>query len=218
MNWFSRAAAVPALLFFATLHFAVSAHAVDTVTEPEKRLFLGIPQQCAFLQAENLLLMANGGGVYAFDAASGAQRWHRYLVSPRGYQGVTFGKRQVLGWSVQGVFLLDAATGRETWWRRDSQCGEIYSARLSPDESRVVTICDQGCLLYGVTDRTQRVLPDRFFTTRRTSQDRIVHGGLRSCRLAQQRAVQGSPSLISGLPESSQKPRFYPRKVKKPKC
>jgi WD40 repeat protein len=159
MNWFSRAAAVPALLFFATLHFAVSAHAVDTVTEPEKRLFLGIPQQCAFLQAENLLLMANGGGVYAFDAASGAQRWHRYLVSTRGYQGVTFGKRQVLGWSEQGVFLLDAATGRETWWRRNSQCGDVYAARLSPDESRAVVIGERGCLLYGVTDRTQRVLP-----------------------------------------------------------
>ena len=135
------------------------AHAVDTVTEPEKCLLHATPYEYAFLEKENLLITVNRGGVYAYDVASGERRWHRYLVSARGNLGVHFGKRQVLGWSDQGVFLLDAATGKETWWRRDKQCGDINNAVLSPDESRVLLICERGSILYGVAEHTQRVLP-----------------------------------------------------------
>ena len=151
---------VSVLLSGAALLGAPFAHAAgELVTEPERCIFLGAPYEFAFMQAENLLLMNNRGGLYAFDIASGEQRWHRYLASPGGYVGAAFGKRQVLGWSDQGVFLLDAVTGRETWWRRDSQCGQAYQASLSPDESRVVLCCERGSLLYGVTDHSQRVLP-----------------------------------------------------------
>ncbi len=147
------------LLMICALWTCLAARAVDTVTEPEKCLFRGAPYQYAYLEKEDLLLTANNGGVYVYDVASGEQRWHRYLVSPRGYQGVSFGRRQVLGWSDQGVFLVDAATGKETWWRRDTQHGEVYQAVLSPDESRVLMVCERGSILYGVADRTQRVLP-----------------------------------------------------------
>ncbi len=141
---------------------ATAAHgqeSVVTVTEPEKCLFLGTPGRLAYLQEDNLVLMANGGGVYAFDVATGAQQWHRYLVSRRGFMGAEFGKHQVLCWSEQGVFLLDAATGKELWWRRNTGCGTICSAHLSPDESRVLAVCGQGIVLYGVADRSQRALP-----------------------------------------------------------
>ena len=132
---------------------------VPTATAPEKMLFMGAPYQCAFLEEEHLFLMANSGGVYAFDTVSGEQRWHRYLVSSGGGQGVSFGKRQVLAWSDQGVFVLDAATGRETWWRRATQAGRMYSVSLSPDESRVLVCGDEGSLLFGLADRSQRALP-----------------------------------------------------------
>ena len=135
------------------------ARAVDTVTEPEKCLFRGAPGTLAYLEEENLTLMANGGGVYAFDAASGVQRWHRYLVSRRGYSGAQFGKKKVLCWSEQGVFLLDAVTGKEAWWRRDNQCGGLMTVHLSPDESCVLVVCTEGVVLYGVADGTQRTLP-----------------------------------------------------------
>ena len=147
------------MLCWVLLSGAIACGQVDTVTEPEKRLFLGTPIRLAYLQGENLALMINGGGVYAFDVATGAQRWHRYLVSRQGGAGADFGKRQVLCWSGQGVFLLDAVTGKETWWRRNNQCGGLSYARLSPDESRVVVVCGQGVLLYSVADGTQRVLP-----------------------------------------------------------
>ncbi len=132
---------------------------VNLLTEPEKCLFLGTPYQLAYLQEDNLALMSNGGGVYGFDVATGAQRWHRFLVSHRGGRGVEFRGRQVLSWSDQGVFLLDATTGKETWWRHDTRCGAVCRASLSPDENRVVAVCEQGILLYGVKDRSQRVLP-----------------------------------------------------------
>jgi WD40 repeat protein len=151
--------ALPGILCCILLSGAMARGQVETVTEPEKCLFLGAPTQLAFLQADNLVLMVNHGGVYAFDVASGAQRWHRYLLSHNGGQGAEFRKRQVLGWSEQGVFLLDAVTGKETWWRRDTPCGAVRSAHLSPDENHVLVVCEQGVLLYGVYDRTQRTLP-----------------------------------------------------------
>jgi WD40 repeat protein len=35
----------------------------------------------------------------------------------------------------------------------------MYSANLSPDENRVLLVCERGSILYGVTDRSQRMLP-----------------------------------------------------------
>ncbi len=129
------------------------------VTKPDKCVFLGPPYRLAFLDNENLVLMNNLAGVRAFDITSGKQIWHRYLDPPSGGLGAIFGQRQVLVWSEQEVFLLDAATGRETWARRDDRCGPMETAILSPDESQVAVVCKQGCILYAVADRSQHVLP-----------------------------------------------------------
>jgi WD40 repeat protein len=137
----------------------VAARAVDTVSEPEKCLFRGMPYQYAFLEKDNLLLTCNGGGVYAYDVVSGEQRWHRYLVSTQGYQGASFDGRQVLIWMDGGVALLDAANGKEIWSRRDVPCGQIFQAQLSPDGRRVMVVGERSCVLLGITERTQRSLP-----------------------------------------------------------
>ena len=162
MKWlFPRTVIWAPLLFSGAFSLSV-AQAADVVTEPERCVFLGVPYQCAFLEEEHLFLMANGGGVYAFDTLSGEQRWHRYLVSANGNQAAVFDGSQVLAWSEQGVFLLDAATGREVWWRRESQLGRTNSAHLSPDKNRVLVCGEQGSRLYGLKDRSQRALASMY--------------------------------------------------------
>ena len=164
MKWLSRSGVIWTLSFFALVP-AVAAHAVDDlVTAPEQRVFLGFPHEIAYLQEEGLLLMCNGGGVYAFDIASGTERWRRLLpatVDPLHWtaHGVCLGQRQVLFWSDPELILLDMKTGGETWRQRDTQFGDMRSAQLSPDESQVLVDCKKQYILFSVAGRTQRVLP-----------------------------------------------------------
>ena len=65
------------LLFLLTPLAAFAAD--EPVKEPEKCLFLGMPYRMAFLEAQNRILMANGGGAYGLDVPSGQQVWHRYI-------------------------------------------------------------------------------------------------------------------------------------------
>ena len=54
------------------------AHAVDTVTEPEKCLLHATPYEYAFLEKENLLITVNRGGVYM------PMTWRRASVAGTG--------------------------------------------------------------------------------------------------------------------------------------
>jgi len=147
------------MAFGCAMLYGGMAGAVDTVTEPEKCLKRAAPYQLAFLEKENLLITVGGSGIYAYDATTGEQRWHRYLNSSSGYQGASLQKRRVLGWSEWGVFLLDAVTGKEVWWRRDSGVGEVHYAQLSRDGNQILTVGERSSVLYGIQDRSQKVLP-----------------------------------------------------------
>lgn len=131
----------------------------EPVTEPEKCLLLGMPYEMGYLEGENKLLMMNGGGAYALDAASGQEYWHRYVGGYRSGRGVTFGQRKALGWSANGVFLLDIATGKETWSRDDPQCGPVQMAMMTPDEKQVLVTGNRGCLLYTMATHSKVALP-----------------------------------------------------------
>ncbi len=165
MKRFFQRTAISVLLCFASLHTLSAISADDLVTEPEQCVFLGFPNQLAYLQEDNLLLMVNGGGVYAFDVASGKERWHRHLPSHMDASGkfhgcgADLGRRQVLFWSDPELFLLDMKTGQETWRQRDTQFGDMRWAQLSPDESQVLASCTKQHILFSVAGRTQRVLP-----------------------------------------------------------
>lgn len=129
------------------------------VTEPEKCILLGPPNQFAFLQKENLLLIANYGGIYAFDITSGNQVWHRYLSSTRGRQAAIFGRQKVLGWSDSEVFLLDPVTGHEIWRRDKSPCGAMESAKFSLDETQIAVSCTRGVVIYPIDSHSQFARP-----------------------------------------------------------
>ncbi len=138
----------------------------ELVTKPDACVMLGTPNNMAYLQKENLMIVINYGGIYAFDVASGAQRWHRYLFSTNGMQGASFRRQKIIGWSDHEVFLLDLATGKELWWRNNSPCGPIESAQLSYDETEIALTCKRGMVLYSVNTPSQRVrprVPDAWF-------------------------------------------------------
>ncbi len=129
-----------AALFLAALFLPpLSSRAEEPMaTQPEECLFFGDPSYHGvdYDPEQNLFLMANEGGVHAFDARSGTQRWQHAFASRD--SEVRWGGKHVLGREGCNLFLLDRATGREVWTCRDSQYGKAYEASLALEEGRVM--------------------------------------------------------------------------------
>ncbi len=108
-------------------------------TEPEECFLYDNPRpgNVDFMPEENLFIMTTQGGLRAFDIQSGGQRWHRNQGA-----NVAWGRKHVLGWTNNELFLLDKATGHEVWWQREDRYGRVDIAMLSPDGSRVVALFD----------------------------------------------------------------------------
>ena len=146
----------------------IASHAEEPmVTGPEECVFLAAPLYNGLdcMPEENLFLLANQNGIYAFDIRSGEQRWHH----PQG-ANVEWGGKLVVGWTSQNeLFLLDKASGKELWSRRENGYGHIAKALLSPDAKRILAVFDSDpgkvsarltTVLYDVQSRGQRVLGD----------------------------------------------------------
>jgi WD40 repeat protein len=159
-----------AALLLAALFLPSSAARAEApmATEPEECVLFGNPQDRGvdFMAEENLFIMTTQSGLCAFDIQSGAQRWHRKQGA-----NVAWGRKHVLGWTNNELFLLDKATGREVWWRREDRYGHVASAMLSPDGSRVVALFDPNnndrnarprltTVVYETASRNQRVFSD----------------------------------------------------------
>lgn len=139
---------------------ASPAHIVNgLIAEPEKCLLRAYPYRFAFLSSEDLLVMVTNGGVYGVRPESGNEVWHRYLESPQGHHGASLEGDKIVGWSDQGVFLLDARSGRETWWKKDKEHGELRYAILSRDGAQLLASFERAYILYTPAEHSQRVLP-----------------------------------------------------------
>jgi WD40 repeat protein len=124
---------------FVPLH---SAHAEEPMaTQPEECVFLTNPAWFAVdcMPEEHLFLMANQSGIYAFDTRSGAKLWQCCFASA--HTQMQWGRKHVLCWKKDRLFLLDKSSGRELWSRQETRYGGLLGARLWPGEARVFAYC-----------------------------------------------------------------------------
>ena len=130
-------------LFLAALYVPTfSSRAEEPMaTQPEECVFLAAPLYNGLdcMPEENLFLLSNRNGIRAFDIRSGAQRWHH-----PGGASVEWGGKRLAGWTENELFLLDKASGRELWSRREDGYGHISWTLFSPDAKRLLAVFDSN--------------------------------------------------------------------------
>jgi WD40 repeat protein len=129
-----------AVLLLAGLSFvSLAGHAeLPMATDPKECIFFGNPQHrgADYDPDQGLFIMTNDSGVHAFDAHTGAQRWHHRNSSP--YVQTHYGRKDLVIFGKDGVFLLDKSSGREIWAKQNTRYSGVGEAVLSPDESAVL--------------------------------------------------------------------------------
>lgn len=100
----------------------------------------------------NRYYFSNGIVLCAYDLESGKQCWTRLLLFPTSHLDCVFGRRHLALYSKkEGLVVLDAVTGQETWRCLESRDGVIISAAFSDNNDLLGILQEKAFRVYSST-------------------------------------------------------------------